>query len=75
MHNDFRAKIDSGLKTLADNQGRNGLPPAPDTQTAAGEVPQPTPDLAVRADLQKLQAVADQTEAEVKRQAASTGTT
>jgi hypothetical protein len=75
MHNDFRAKIDSGLKTLADNQGRNGLPPAPDTQTSAGEVPQPTPDLAVRADLQKLQAVADQTEAEVKRQAASTGTT
>jgi len=74
MHNDFRAKIDSGLKTLADNQGKNGLPPAPDTQTAAGEVPQPAPD-AVRADLQKLQAVADQTEADVKRQAASTGTT
>jgi hypothetical protein len=74
MHNQFRAKIDSGLKTLADNQGKNGLPPAPDTQTSAGEVPQPQPD-AVRADLQKLQAVADQTEADVKRQAASTGTT
>ena len=74
MHNQFRAKIDSGLKTLADNQGKNGLPPAPDTQTSAGEVPQPQPD-AVRADLQKLQAVADQTEADVKRQAAGTGTT
>jgi hypothetical protein len=74
MHNDFRAKIDSGLKTLADNQGKNGLPQAQDTRTVAGEVPQPAPD-AVRADLQKLQAVADQTEADVKRQAASTGTT
>jgi len=74
MHNQFRAKIDSGLKTLADNQGKNGLPPAPDTQTSAGEVPQPQPD-AVRADLQKLQAVADQTEADVKRQSSSTGTT
>ena len=74
MHNQFRAKIDSGLKTLADNQGKNGLPPAPDTQTSAGEVPQPQPD-AVRADLQKLQAVADETEADVKRQASTTGTT
>jgi hypothetical protein len=74
MHNQFRAKIDSGLKTLADNQGKNGLPPAPDTQTSAGEVPVPEAD-AVRADLQKLQAVADQTEADVKKQAASTGTT
>jgi len=74
MHNQFRAKIDSGLKTLADNQGKDGLPPAPDTQTSPGEVPPPQPDM-VRADLQKLQTVADQTEADVKKQAATTGTT
>ena len=55
-------------------RSKNGLPPAPDTQTSAGEVPVPEAD-AVRADLQKLQAVADQTEADVKKQAATTGTT
>jgi hypothetical protein len=29
MHNDFRQKIDSGLATLAENQGKRGLPKAP----------------------------------------------
>jgi len=70
MHNQFRAKIDSGLKMLAENQGKNGLPSAPDTQTSAGEVPPPTPD-AVRVELQKVQAEADQTEADAKKQVSS----
>jgi hypothetical protein len=29
MHNQFREQIDNGMRQLADNQGRNGLPPAP----------------------------------------------
>lgn len=74
MHNQFRAKIDSGLKMLAENQGKNGLPNAPDTQTSAGEVPPPTADM-VRVDLQKVQAEADQTEVDAKKQVSSTGRT
>ena len=72
MHNQFRAKIDSGLKMLADNQGQNGLPPAPDTQTVAGDVPPPAADT-VRVDLQNLRAEADQAEADVKSQNAAAG--
>ncbi|HEY6268778.1 MAG TPA: hypothetical protein VIX11_10800 [Candidatus Acidoferrum sp.] len=29
MPNHFREQMDAGLKTLADNQGKNGLPSAP----------------------------------------------
>ncbi len=67
MHNQFRQQIDSGLKTLADNQGKNGLPAAPDTRTSAGEVPAPAPD-DVQTELQKQQADANQTETDVKQQ-------
>lgn len=72
MHNQFRQQIDSGLKTLADNQGKNGLPAAPDTHTSAGEVPAPSPD-DVQAELQKQQADAKQTETEVKQQVSARG--
>ncbi len=74
MHNQFSAKIDSGLKMLAANQGQDGLPAAPDTQTIAGEVPTPSAD-AVRVELQSLRAEADQAETEVKSQNAATGRT
>ncbi len=68
MHNHFREQIDSGLKTLAANQGK-GLPAAPDTRTSAGEVPPPPPDVDVASELQDQQLQADQTEKEVQRQA------
>jgi len=29
MHNQFQDQVDSGLKTMADNQGRNGMPSGP----------------------------------------------
>ena len=47
MHNQLRIQMDAGLKELADKQGKNGLPAAPDTKTQAGEVPPPTPDTSV----------------------------
>ncbi len=72
MHNQFRQQIDSGLKTLADNQGKNGLPKSPDTSTSAGEVPAPSPD-DVQAELQKQQADANQTETDVKQQVSANG--
>ncbi len=49
MHNQLRIQMDAGLKELADKQGKNGLPAAPDTKTHGGEVPAPTPDTTSRA--------------------------
>ena len=67
MHNQFREKMDSGLKTLADNQGKNGLPKAPDNTTTAGEVPPPAADAGAEAELQGVQKNADQEEQEVQK--------
>src|SRR5205807_271811 len=42
MHNQFREHIDTGLKQLADNSGKNGLPPAPPANprtVAEGQAP------------------------------------
>ncbi|MBZ5532734.1 MAG: hypothetical protein LAO20_14990 [Acidobacteriia bacterium] len=65
MHNQFRQKLDTGLKTLADNSGKNGLPKAPDTGTIGGEVPAPAADAAAEADLENVQKDADSEEQEV----------
>ena len=70
MQNQFAEKIDTGLKTLADNSGKGGLPPAPDTGTTAGEVPLPPPDANVDSALQAQQQQADQTEKQVQQEAA-----
>ena len=51
MHNSFREQLDAGLKTLADNSGKGGLPKAPDTQITPGEIPPPAPDVGVEAKL------------------------
>jgi len=66
MHNRFREQIDTGLKQLADNQGKNGLPAAPDTSTsAAADVPTPQPDQDAQTQLQDLQNEADKADADV----------
>ena len=67
MHNQLRIQMDAGLKELADKQGKNGLPAAPDTKTQAGEVPAPSPDTSVGSDLKAQQQEADQAEAEAKQ--------
>ena len=68
MHNHFREQVDSGLKILADSQGKGGMPAAPDTHMVNGEVPQPPPDAGIQAKLQAQQYEADRLEADVKRQ-------
>lgn len=73
MHNRFREGIDSGLGMLAQNQGRNGLPAAPDIGTSPGEVPQPAPDPNVATALQAQQSTADQNEGQFQREAAAEG--
>jgi hypothetical protein len=67
MHNQFREKLDSGLKTLAANQGKNGLPAAPDTGTSGGEIAPPTPDSTAEAELQNQQKNADEMAQQVTR--------
>jgi hypothetical protein len=70
MHNQFRQQLDSGLKTLAANSGKSGLPKAPDSSTAGGEVPAPAADQGAADQLSGVQQQADQTEQEVQQQAA-----
>jgi hypothetical protein len=67
MHNQLRIQMDAGLKELAEKQGKNGLPAAPDTKTQAGEVPAPTPDKSVNSDLEQQRKDADAAEAEAKQ--------
>jgi hypothetical protein len=67
MHNQLRITMDAGLKELSEKQGKNGMPPAPDTKTTAGEVPAPTPDTSVSSDLAQQQKDADAAEAEAKQ--------
>ena len=72
MHNRFREQLDAGLKQLAANQGKNGLPAAPDTSTsAATDVPTPEPDKDVYTQMQGLQKEADEAEQEVKQNSLS----
>jgi len=64
MHNAFNEQIDSGLKTLADKQGKNGIPAAPGTNTTPVADAQVEPDQNAGSDLQQQQQAADQTEAQ-----------
>jgi hypothetical protein len=73
MHNQFREKMDAGLKTMADNSGKNGLPKAPDTGTIGGEVPAPQPDPDADGELQNQQKDADGAEQAVQKSAGSPG--
>ena len=68
MHNHLRQLLDTGLRTLADNSGRDGLPAAPDTVTRSGEVPEPAIDANVESDAQQQQSAADRIEAEASPQ-------
>jgi hypothetical protein len=68
MYNGMRQNLSQGMKEMADNSGKNGLPKAPDTTTTAGEVPAPTADPSVQNDLQQTQKDADQAEADAQQQ-------
>jgi hypothetical protein len=68
MQNRFREQLDNGLKQLSANQGKNGLPAAPDTSTvAAPGVPTPEPDQDVSDQLQGLQTEADKAEKDINQ--------
>jgi hypothetical protein len=65
MYNDFQAKMDEGLKQLAEKQGKNGIPRGP----AAGGRVNPDgvapPDASAAASIQQQDQAANQAEADV----------
>ena|SRR5215469_5662046 len=73
MHNKFEEQLDNGMKDLANKQGQNGIPKAPDTKTTPADVPPPPPDNNAVKTLQEQQSAADQTEAQVVKEAFSQG--
>lgn len=76
MHNHFREQLDAGLQQLSANQGKNGLPAAPDTSTTtSNDVPPAEPDSDVQTQVQGLQGEADQAEKDVAQPASGRGGT
>jgi hypothetical protein len=73
MHNHFQEQLDNGMKELSSKQGSGGLPKAPDTTPIASDVPPPPPDASAEKTLQDQQSAADQTEAQVVKEAFSQG--
>jgi len=73
MHNRFREQLDTGLKTLADNQGKKGIPSGPAAGGRKNLDGTSAPDDAavVAAKLKQQQQEADQTEKEVQQAASS----
>ena len=66
MHNDFRQKMDTGLQSLADNQGKKGMPssPAPDRKASPDGTAQPDADAAT--ELASTDQSGDKAEADVQ---------
>src|SRR4029077_4221493 len=62
MHNHFREQLDQGLKTLAENQGKNGIPAGPKPGGRANPEGEAQPDLDVEAQLNDQQKDADAAE-------------
>ena len=73
MHNKFEEQFDNGMKDLANKQGKDGIPKAPDTKTTPSDVPPPPPDNNAAKALQDQQSAADQTDAQVMKEAFSQG--
>jgi hypothetical protein len=65
MHNDFHQKIDAGLQSLADDQGKKGMPasPAPGRRTVPEGTAQPDAD--AESQLDQMDQNADKAEADV----------
>ncbi len=71
MHNHFEQQLGDGMKELAAKQGTADMPKAPDTGMTVSDIPPPAPDTNAAKDLTDQQAAADQTETQVKQEAAA----
>ena len=72
MYNDFREKVRDGLKTLADNQGKGGVPAGPAANPREVMPELSGPDLFAESELAKQQQAALQAATEVQQDAAGT---
>jgi hypothetical protein len=73
MHDSFRQKVDDGLKSLSENQGKGGIPSGPAATPQTVPEGQAAPDLAVESDLKKQQEAADATEKDVQDATSNSG--
>jgi hypothetical protein len=71
MRNHFEEKLNNGMGELAKKQGTGGIPKAPDTGVVESDIPPPAPDKTAEKTLQDQQQAADQTETQVKQEAAA----
>jgi hypothetical protein len=71
MRNHFEEKLNDGMGELAKKQGTGGIPKAPDTGVVESDIPTPAPDKTAEKTLQDQQQAADQTETQVKQEAAA----
>jgi len=75
MQNHFAEQLNNGLSELAKKQGTGDIPKAPDTSVVESDIPPPSPDRTAEKTLQDQQKAADQTESQVKQEAAAPATT
>jgi hypothetical protein len=66
MHDSFRQKVDDGLKSLSENQGKGGIPNGPAATVHPLPEGETTLDPTVESDLEKQQQAADATEKDVQ---------
>lgn len=78
MHNHFLEQMDNGLKTLADNQGKNGIPSGPAASPSSNpdlKTLPTAPDLTAATELSQQQHEADHAEKEVQQTLAPSSST
>ena len=75
MHDSFRQKIDDGLKSLSEKQGKGGIPNGPAAVVHRQPEGEATPDPAVESDLKKQQQAADATEKDAQDISPDSGST
>lgn len=73
MHDAFRQRVDEGLKSLSENQGKAGIPTGPAATKHPVSDGQASPDLTVESDLKKQQEAADATEKDVQQASSESG--
>jgi len=73
MHDNFREKVDDGLKSLSENQGKGGIPQGPAATLRTVPEGQAVPDLTVETDLKKQQEAADATEKDIQDASSDSG--
>jgi len=70
MHNEFREQLNEGLKSLGENQGKNGIPSGPAATTKPNPDGVVAPDLTVGDDLKAADQAGDAAEQDVQAAAA-----